>query len=237
MKFGEKLKELRGGKALTQPEMADAIGIEQSYLSKLENDRSLPSNEIFVRILEIFGLSIADVVDDLDQRSQIQLRQLPDVANYYHQQRQLIIGNRQRWLMGSAILAALGAALIYAGSVHLFFTDVVYEYRSEGVVLAGESKEIFYDPAKAVPRVADHDEVVRITDSIKARVDEQYILVNDYRGDIYNIEVEGGSRTYYLTNSRSTHPWQSKLVVFVGVLMTMFGVIGFLLERKLSHYH
>lgn len=31
-------------------------------------------------------------------------------------------------------------------------------------------------------------------------------------------------------------PWQSKLVVFVGVLMVVFGLIGIFLERKLSRY-
>ncbi len=67
MKFGEKLKELRNEKEITQPDMGEAIGIEQSYWSKLENDKSLPSNDIFIRILEVFGLDIADLVDDLDQ--------------------------------------------------------------------------------------------------------------------------------------------------------------------------
>ncbi len=100
--------------------MAEAIGIEQSYLSRLENDKSLPSNDVFVRILEVFGLDIADVMDDLDQSSRKQLRALPDVADHYHRQKQLIIGNRQRWLLGSAIMLALGAAFICAGNVHLF---------------------------------------------------------------------------------------------------------------------
>ena len=109
---GEKLKELRNDKELTQPEMAEAIGIEQSYLSRLENDKSLPSNDVFVRILEVFGLDIADVMDDLDQSSRNQLRALPDVADHYHRQKQLIIGNRQRWLLGSATMLALGAAFI-----------------------------------------------------------------------------------------------------------------------------
>ncbi len=40
MRFGEKLKELRNEKEWTQPEMAEAIGIEQSYWSKLENGKS-----------------------------------------------------------------------------------------------------------------------------------------------------------------------------------------------------
>lgn len=32
MNFGEKLKQIRTQKNLTQPQMAEAIGIEQSYL-------------------------------------------------------------------------------------------------------------------------------------------------------------------------------------------------------------
>ncbi len=80
MKFGEKLKELRNEKGMTQPEMAEAIGIEQSYLSKLENDKSLPSRDTFVRILEVFELGIADVVDELDPSSKNQLRQLSEVG-------------------------------------------------------------------------------------------------------------------------------------------------------------
>lgn len=44
MNFGEKLKRIRTEKNLTQPRFAEAIGIEQSYLSKLENDKSQPSD-------------------------------------------------------------------------------------------------------------------------------------------------------------------------------------------------
>jgi transcriptional regulator with XRE-family HTH domain len=38
MTLGEQLKKLRNEKALSQPDLADLTGIEQSYLSKLEND-------------------------------------------------------------------------------------------------------------------------------------------------------------------------------------------------------
>ncbi len=237
MKFGEKLKELRNEKEMTQPEMAEAIGIEQSYLSKLENDKSLPSNDIFVRILEVFGLNIADVVDGLDQSSKNQLRALPEVADHYHRQKQLIIGNRQRWLLGSAILLALGAAFIYAGNVHLFFTDVVYQYTSHGVVLDGESKEIFRRPRVSVSDALSQDERNQFLDSIQSRVNQEYRLMSDFRGNIYNVRVPGGSRTYYFQDDTQIDPWQSKLIVFLGVLMAMLGLIGLFLEKKLSRYH
>jgi len=43
MNFGERIKQLRTARNMTQPQLAEAIGIEQSYLSKLENDKSVPS--------------------------------------------------------------------------------------------------------------------------------------------------------------------------------------------------
>ncbi len=237
MKFGEKLKVLRHDRGLTQPEMAEAIGIEQSYLSKLENDKSLPSKDTFVRILEVFGLGVADVVDELDQSSKTQLRQLPEVADYYHQEKLLIIGNRKRWLLVSAVLVSLGAAFIYAGSVNLFFSDMIYQYMSPGIVLEGESKEIFERPAQSVPSTLGAKEGAMFVDSINARFDEQYIVVSDFRGDIYSQKVAGGSRTYYLTRPSEIFPWQSKLVILIGIVMASFGIIGLGLEQKLSRYH
>ncbi|MDQ2077737.1 helix-turn-helix domain-containing protein [Marinimicrobium sp. ABcell2] len=38
MTLGERLRQLRTEKSWTQPQAAETIGIEQSYLSKLEND-------------------------------------------------------------------------------------------------------------------------------------------------------------------------------------------------------
>ena len=58
MTLGEQLKKLRNAKALSQPDLANLAGIEQSYLSKLENDKSMPSNEIFRKLLAAFNLSL-----------------------------------------------------------------------------------------------------------------------------------------------------------------------------------
>ncbi|MEQ8954557.1 MAG: helix-turn-helix transcriptional regulator, partial [Gammaproteobacteria bacterium] len=51
MNFGEKLRLLRTEKGWHQPELAEKLGIEQSYLSKLENGHSLPSGEILDNVL------------------------------------------------------------------------------------------------------------------------------------------------------------------------------------------
>ena len=236
MNFGERLRQLRNDKDLTQPELAEAMGIEQSYLSKLENDKSLPSNDVLNRILDVFGIEVGDLVNDLDQGTRNQLRQIPDVADHFNRQKQLLIGNRQRWLLVSALLLSFGISLIYAGNVHLFFSDIVYQYKSHGVVFDGESKEIFLDPLQFISEGAERGTIIEYMDSINARVDEVYLQNSEFHGNIFNVEVDGGSRTYYLNGETEVDPWQSKLVVFAGVLMTIFGLIGIFLERKLSRY-
>lgn len=59
-----------------------------------------------------------------------------------------------------------------------------------------------------------------------------YIQDRKFRGNAYNVEVEGGSRTFF--SESEIDPWQSKLIAFAGIAMTIFGSIGLLLERKLS---
>ncbi|MCW8925098.1 MAG: helix-turn-helix domain-containing protein [Xanthomonadales bacterium] len=236
MNFGDKLRQLRGEKGLTQPELAEAIGIEQSYLSKLENGKSLPSNDIFNRILDEFDLEIADLVGDLSQGARNKLRQVPDVAAYFNQQRQQIIGNRKRWLLASAFCVSLGLALVYAGYVNLFLPNVVYQYTSYGVIHEGESKELFRNPGGSLPRAFSIEEKDQFLDSITARRNEDYVQQKSFKGYLYNVPVEGGSRTYHLTGQTEITPWQSKLIVFVGILMAMMGLIGIILERKLAHH-
>ena len=236
MKFGERLRELRNDKDLTQPELAEAMGIEQSYLSKLENDKSLPSNDVLNRILDVFDIEVGDLVNDLDQGARNQLRQIPDVGDHFDRQKQQLIGNRRRWLLASALLLSFGIALVYAGNVHLFFSGFNYLYKSHGVVFEGESKEIFFDPERFIPKATETETAIAILDSINARTDEVYLQDSEFHGLIFNVEVEGGSRTYELVDDTAVDPWQSKLVVFVGVLMSVFGLIGIFLERKLSRY-
>jgi transcriptional regulator with XRE-family HTH domain len=66
MTLGEQLKKLRADKGVSQPELAELAGIEQSYLSKLENDKSLPSNEVFRKLLNAFSLSVVQLLEPFD---------------------------------------------------------------------------------------------------------------------------------------------------------------------------
>jgi transcriptional regulator with XRE-family HTH domain len=231
MNVGEKLRQLRHDRNLTQPELAEAIGIEQSYLSKLENGKYVPSSDVFRRILEVFKLSVGDFVEDLDHRSRLQLRQVPAVASHFEWEKQLIIGNRRRWLLGSAVLLALGAGLIYGGATKLFVPVMLYQYMSHGIVLEGESRELF--------RILDRSCAGIRCDapaSLEGRVDENFLTTRQFRGDVFNLPVDGGSRTYYRTSSRATDPWLNKAAAAVGVVLAILGFTGIALEKKLSRF-
>ena len=65
--LGEQFKKLRTEKGLSQPELAELAGIEQSYLSKLENDKSLPSSEVLRKLLSALNLTLAELLTPLDK--------------------------------------------------------------------------------------------------------------------------------------------------------------------------
>lgn len=71
MPFHENLRTLRLARGLTQPALAEKAGIEQSYLSKLENGRSKPSEDVLGRLaqaLEVKAETLANG-DETEERT------------------------------------------------------------------------------------------------------------------------------------------------------------------------
>ncbi|EOH89364.1 helix-turn-helix domain-containing protein [Enterococcus villorum] len=57
MEIGEKLRNLRIQKNLTQEELGERTDLSKGYISQLERDLSSPSMETFFSILEVLGVS------------------------------------------------------------------------------------------------------------------------------------------------------------------------------------
>lgn len=57
MEIGEKLRNLRIQKNLTQEELGERTDLTKGYISQLERDLSSPSMETFFNILEVLGVS------------------------------------------------------------------------------------------------------------------------------------------------------------------------------------
>lgn len=55
--FGQTLKEIRRSKGVTQRQLAAAVGVDFSYISKIENDRMPPpAADTIVKICEKLGV-------------------------------------------------------------------------------------------------------------------------------------------------------------------------------------
>src|SRR2546426_5726578 len=57
---GEKIRELRKARSLTQAELAGKIGIQQSDLCRMETGEYKVSLDTLFRILSIFGINIGE---------------------------------------------------------------------------------------------------------------------------------------------------------------------------------
>jgi transcriptional regulator with XRE-family HTH domain len=60
--FGNRLRELRREKGLSQRRLAELVGVDFSYISKLENDRlPPPASETISKLAEELGISHTDL--------------------------------------------------------------------------------------------------------------------------------------------------------------------------------
>jgi len=144
MHFGEKLRQLRQARELTQPDLADSLGIEQSWLSKLENDKCTPSSELLDKIGQVFELSLDQLLADVDPNYlRKNLATLPEVRGLLQQKKYRLVHNARTWLMAATVCATLGVTLFVAGKNHLLFSDQLYVYESQGVIYESEPEMLF----------------------------------------------------------------------------------------------
>lgn len=246
MNFGEKLKQLRTEKNLTQPQLAEAIGIEQSYLSKLENDKSVPSAEMFQSIIKTLEMDARDFLADIDQKIlHGALRQIPEVANFIQANRKQDVHSIKRWLFASAALCVLGLTLIVAGYLGLIVSNQTVEYVSMGVIRAGEPSDIFERTAfyiwrkKPLEIVSSEEHGRLLVEFNYTRIEEvhrSFPYDKGYRFDepITQGEHAGGHRRWTRASAgKAVSRMENNLIMFLGVLLSFAGLFGFVLEYRL----
>ncbi|WP_160154640.1 helix-turn-helix domain-containing protein [Microbulbifer sp. ALW1] len=73
--LGKRLKLIRARLRWSQTESARKMAIEQSYLSKLENDQALPSADTLENICRVYGVDVQQLLVGLEE----QLRRKPEL--------------------------------------------------------------------------------------------------------------------------------------------------------------
>ena len=239
MNFGEKLKQLRAERNLTQPQLAQAIGIEQSYLSKLENDKSVPSADIFQAILKAFSIDVAAFLEGVDEKQVYRdLRQVPEVAQHLNTRVTTKIHSIKSWLFASGIALALGLTMAFAGFRGLLFSGTQFNYESAGILLPGEPSDFFESypsllfDQQAAGDISSKERVQRVLEINKRRV-RDYQTLDQYRGKAYTEEVPGGQRMYYFLHTNEFERPQNRWLMLVGALFVFGGIAGFIVEARL----
>jgi len=233
MTLGEQLKKLRNAKALSQPDLANIAGIEQSYLSKLENDKSIPSNDIFRKLLAAFNLSLPEFLTAFENSYvNSQLSQIPDVEHWLKQHQLSKAVNQRKYLYFCSTLIVLAVTLFYVGQSKILFSEMKFQYYSEGVVLEGEPKNIFDDWQRLVPREGGSKVYNQKQIEMTQRKDEKYILSETYLGKNYVETLPKGLRFYRADGEkRIANPVNAWLRI-CGIFLIMMGGMGFILERR-----
>ncbi len=62
MTLGETLKKLRSQQGIGIKKLAPQVGLEYTYLSKLENDRARPSEEVVQRLARYFSYDAEELL-------------------------------------------------------------------------------------------------------------------------------------------------------------------------------
>lgn len=203
MKFGDLLKQRRTARNWTQPEASQHIGIEQSYLSKLETGKSAPSEEVFDRLVNAYDLDPAALSDTLFPAELDRLRSITLV-------RKAILANTTRrqsasriWLVAGIAALALGGGLLGLAQIGHGGTIQYFTYQSPGVEAHGAE--------------------------ITTMVDEELTWSTDtYRGPRYTESVPGGQRVWGLIGGyEAARVGPYRLALVPGVALVLAGLGSF----------
>jgi len=235
MSIGALLREHRNSCGLTQPELAAKLSIEQSYLSKIENDKAVPSEPLLSSILDTLGMSVAELVSHLDEAQIDDLRQIKSVNEHVRSLRRRQAARRQVTVLACATFFAIGTALASASLFEVFSSNTAYQYRSLGVVRAGEPKEIFESPGRFAEALRPDSEIAEFVRSTVARTDEVYVVLHRYKGEIFVNDVEGGARTYRLQSSRNVASATNRMLGWAGICSLAVSVLLLASVFRLRH--
>ena len=232
MNFGEKLKRIRTEKNLTQPQFAEAIGIEQSYLSKLENDKSQPSADMFSAILKALELDAANFLADIDKKVlQTSLRHVPEVGLFLNGATTRKVHDARKYWYGAAAAGALGFALMLAANDGIFFPNNQYRYLSHGVILDGESENIFeqFEGILALKLEANAiDAAERARQLAEFKTERVRVATVEFWGDRGTVFFEpagNGRRKFEQINVRHMRSKGNKILHYLGAVLAVCGLM------------
>jgi len=217
---------------LSQPQLAEQIGIEQSYLSKLENDKALPSNDILRALLQVFDMRLDQFVRLAETSENPQrLMQISDIDTWYKHRQLQAIRQQRSFVYTCSFLIVMGISLFYAGISKKVFSEYQYEYVSSGVVKPGEPDDILESWDNRIDK-SDRDVFRKRKLEMQQRRAIEYRLISTFRGRTFIDPVEGGRRLFRFEQEQQVIRPVNAWLELIGVFIFSAGILGFVLESK-----
>lgn len=205
LSFGEKIRALRAQANWTQPELANKLKIEQSYLSKIENDHHRPSEELLYRLAELFKLSPTELLRGIDTEIiRTDFRHIPKIIEELQAIDTAKTRHTRQWLISCLCLIFLGMLLVITGYFNVIAPEKVYNYSYDTLYITNNP-------------------------------DFDNFFTYDYLGPSTFKIVNNKKKSYRLEeNSIKEIPrWINQFFIFIGLLSLSIGVIGLVFDQRI----
>ena len=190
MRFGDYIRDVRRRLNWTQPEAAREIGIEQSYLSKLESGKSYPSEEVFSSIISRYSIDVSTLNQSLFPAELDRLRDIAQVRTFILKSEQQKTKRTQKLLVYGVLALTFGGACLGAASLADESEKQLYQYRSTGAALQATD-------LNQVPGADSFTNPADVTDEPQLG-NAEFILIEDYRDVVFSEEKPDGVQTWRL---------------------------------------
>lgn len=226
MRFGDYIKDIRRDKGWTQPEAARKVGIEQSYLSKLETGKSYPSEEVFASLLSAYSLDLSEMHDKLFPADLDHLRQIGQVRDTILTSERDQLRRVQSWLIAGIVSLILGGACLGAALLAEKTEVTKYLYKADAVLPETDvaPASTLNPPAKA-ERSSEH---TRDSSSRQQATTGRtlYLAIDDYRDVFFTESVPSGERQWRFYGSRTDIVRSSLRWFMIPAVMLICGGVG-----------
>lgn len=228
MTLGEFLKSQRELKQWKQPEAAQQIDIEQSYLSKLENNKAIPSAEIFDKLMHAYQFSMPQFSDAVQSSELDKLKDIMIVREFILSTKKRQDKDKRRFLVTGILMSMLGGLLLSLGVVMYDHKTASYHYESKGEISLTESDYLYAELPEYREFLSIMNSHTGRTERLKQhklfpRLDYQLQTQEVNLGEFYMVETEGGKRRFQKASSRSK---RNKMPFYLGVSLGIMLLVG-----------
>ena len=141
--FGNRLRAFRKKAGLTQPELADLVGVHETTIRRWENNNDQPMPDSFSRLAKALGVSEADLLHDSPEESG---KWILNITVRQELKEEVIDLSKPIPEISTIVTANTGAYIALGGSYEHFLDDSLFKgiiaqlkKMREGVIQQGRS--------------------------------------------------------------------------------------------------